>query len=546
MSRKKKSEEKENEQRNNESDIEFVNEEDATVSEPEEIITDKEVEEQEANKKKKGNKKPIYITILIILVLVLGVLIYCFWFMKPGKPVNVSVENSEFRTIEVSWDPVEDVSNYEVIFSTNEFTSEEITSDVADGVLDGDYEVISVQEINKTTIDTVLSNSDYYLLVIGYSNEGEKEYFEPSDVVKFHTDSLKITPIDDLHTFEVTNNLVTLMWTAYTQEVTNLDGTDIEISYAIYATNNTSEEESLVSSGIENTEFTIENLMPATKYYYKIIVTAIVDGKEVSSDESEWLEVTTKYDPVTGISAKAAGTSSLTITWDAYDKIEEASITYSVYAANSIDSEYKLIADELTDTTYTETDLIENKIRFYYVVANFTIDGNDYETTKSEIVNATTDKKTYTTGGSSSSGSSGGSSNGGSSSGGLTSSQKEAQARVIARQIANSITGSTDLEKVMKAAEIVYDYTENATYTTKGNDYYTAYGVFIKGEFSCAGTARALGMVLEEMGYQWTHINPNQWTHQWVELTMDGREGWADAMLGYAGYGEYPKFFWGL
>ena len=74
-----------------------------------------------------------------------------------------------------------------------------------------------------------------------------------------------------------------------------------------------------------------------------------------------------------------------------------------------------------------------------------------------------------------------------------------------------------------------------------GNDYYTAYGVFIKGESSCAGTTRALGMILEEMGYSWRHANENQWTHQWVIVdNMDGQVGWADGMIGMAGYGGFP------
>ena len=47
-----------------------------------------------------------------------------------------------------------------------------------------------------------------------------------------------------------------------------------------------------------------------------------------------------------------------------------------------------------------------------------------------------------------------------------------------------------------------------------------------KGEYSCAGATRALGMVLECMGYKWEHVNPNQWTHQWCKVTMDGQAGW--------------------
>ena len=122
----------------------------------------------------------------------------------------------------------------------------------------------------------------------------------------------------------------------------------------------------------------------------------------------------------------------------------------------------------------------------------------------------------------------------------LTQQEKERQARVIAKQIASSITGNTDLEKVSKAAQIVSEYYQKGVHKESGVDYRTAYGVFIKGESSCAGTTRALGMVLEEMGYSWTHANENQWNHQWVILYMDGQIGYADGQIGLVGYGKHP------
>ena len=44
------------------------------------------------------------------------------------------------------------------------------------------------------------------------------------------------------------------------------------------------------------------------------------------------------------------------------------------------------------------------------------------------------------------------------------------------------------------------------------------------------------------MGYSYVHVNKNQTTHQWCELTMDGRPGYADGMGGNADYGEYDMF----
>ena len=117
---------------------------------------------------------------------------------------------------------------------------------------------------------------------------------------------------------------------------------------------------------------------------------------------------------------------------------------------------------------------------------------------------------------------------------------KDAQARAVAQSIADSIPAGSDLERVRAAAAAVAGYCSRATYTSDDPDYKTPYGVLCKGVYTCAGATRALGLVLECMGYSWSHANANQWTHQWCELTMDGQKGWADGMGGLADYGECP------
>ena len=123
----------------------------------------------------------------------------------------------------------------------------------------------------------------------------------------------------------------------------------------------------------------------------------------------------------------------------------------------------------------------------------------------------------------------------------LSQDEKKALAKKVAQYIADFIgTEGTDLERVYLASQIVYSYCQECFYTTEGKDYREAHGVFIKGEYSCAGSTRALGMVLDCMGIEWTHVNPNQWTHQWCSVKIDGKTGWADGMIGLAGYGGYP------
>lgn len=103
-------------------------------------------------------------------------------------------------------------------------------------------------------------------------------------------------------------------------------------------------------------------------------------------------------------------------------------------------------------------------------------------------------------------------------------------------------TGTTDLDHVRAASQMVYAYAANAVYTTEGN-YAKPYGLIFEGVYTCAATCRTTAMVLMLMGYpDVTCHNLNQWTHQWVTLTIDGQAGWADGIAGIADYGAYPMF----
>ena len=126
----------------------------------------------------------------------------------------------------------------------------------------------------------------------------------------------------------------------------------------------------------------------------------------------------------------------------------------------------------------------------------------------------------------------------------LSEQEKKAEAMKVAMKIANSVLSTypceSDWVKVNAASNIVAQFCSNCTYTMEGKDYGEAYGVFIKGEFSCAGATRALGMVLECMGYEWEHANPGAYAHQWCIIEMDGQKGWADGQGGFAAYGVHP------
>lgn len=123
------------------------------------------------------------------------------------------------------------------------------------------------------------------------------------------------------------------------------------------------------------------------------------------------------------------------------------------------------------------------------------------------------------------------------------------QADAIAKQIADTVMGNpaytTDLQKVDAAAQLVKSYCDKGVYGADENKYYRSpYGVFVSGNWTCAGGTRAMGRVLDFMGYEWTHVNENQWAHQWCILTLDGQIGFAEGVCGCAKYGDWNTYFW--
>lgn len=112
----------------------------------------------------------------------------------------------------------------------------------------------------------------------------------------------------------------------------------------------------------------------------------------------------------------------------------------------------------------------------------------------------------------------------------------------VARVIVDCINASqpkSEIDRLSLAAEFVHLFCQRCTYTESGPYYYKPIGVFIKHQYSCAGATRAVGMVLNMMGYSYRHVNENKWAHQWAIVNLHGQNAWVDADLGQAGWGDY-------
>lgn len=115
----------------------------------------------------------------------------------------------------------------------------------------------------------------------------------------------------------------------------------------------------------------------------------------------------------------------------------------------------------------------------------------------------------------------------------------DAVAKMYADKIKKDSSLKTDLDRVSAAAQIAAYHSMQCSYGSDSNGHYRSpYGVFIGGVYTCSGSTRACGRILDYLGYTWTHANENQNSHQWCELTIDGKKGYADGMAGVAGYGD--------
>lgn len=123
-------------------------------------------------------------------------------------------------------------------------------------------------------------------------------------------------------------------------------------------------------------------------------------------------------------------------------------------------------------------------------------------------------------------------------------SDKALQADAVAKQIADTVMSNpkyySDRARVNAAARIVAYYCDNAMYNRdSGSVYYRSpAGVFVEGIYTCAGSTRALGRVLDYMGFSWEHAHEGEYEHQWCNVVMDGYFGYADGMGGFADYGD--------
>lgn len=462
------------------------------------------------------------IVAIIVIAVAEALIVWCTQ-IRLTAPANVTVGETGMHTIQVSWDEVDKATSYGI------------------SIYEEDLEQpILCEKTDKTEIeiDGLYADYNYDISIVAYYDKEDKHMeSQASDKITVQTTKPKPGEVEEIQASGINSNSVAIRWSSYETMDTNADGTSVSIFYAIMASSEENGTYMTLADNLTGAEYLHEGLSELNTYYYKVIVQEQMDEVIYSGKESATsVSAITGIGTVSGLSAESVSTSEIKISWDTYS-VEKTNADgtpiaffYTIYAANSETEEFVILAENLTENSYKETNLSPETTRYYKVVVSAQKDGCNVVGEQTASVSAKTQAKKATMN----------SGSGNKNSQSSVNAEKEAQARVVAQQIADSITGNNDLEKVRQAAEIIAVYCMNSTYTSSDPDYRTPYGLLCKGVYTCAGATRALGLVLECMGYSWEHVNENQWTHQWCKVTMDGKVGWADGMGGIADYGECP------
>lgn len=470
------------------------------------------------------NKKKYMIGFVAVLILCAVVIAMLIWFTQNRltAPTNVTVDEVGMHNIQLSWDEVEHATSYSIsVYEEN--SDEPIRCEQTD--------------MTEVVITGLYANYYYDVAVVACYDKEEKHIeSSPSEKISLQTLSPEPGQIENVQALANGSESIVVQWTPYQTEDVNADGTSVKVLYTVQCAVEENGTYTTLAEKIEGTEYVHEGLTELDSYYYKVIVQEEMDGSCYVGKESEISAFAiTGIGLVNGLKAEGISSSEIEISWEPYvvEKTNKdgtpVTILYTLYGADSENEDFVVLAEKITETSYKEKKLSSKKTRYYKVVTIVQRDGYEVFGERTGLVSAKTQAKKTTNSG-----------NGNNNSQSSGNAKKDAQARAVAQKIADSITGNNDLEKIRKAAVIIAEYCMNSTYTSSDPDYRTPYGLLCKGVYTCAGATRALGLVLECMGYRWEHINENQWTHQWCKVTMDGQVGWADGMGGIADYGECP------
>jgi fibronectin type 3 domain-containing protein len=259
----------------------------------------------------------------------------------PGVPSGVTAVAASANSITVNWTAVQGAAKYKLYYA--------IGGDSAAKVQVGESVAVTY------THEGLQANAPYYYYVVAVNASGESGYSVTTALS--HTAPLLAPPSAPagVTATALTPTSIRVTWSA---------GTYAAERYKVYVAEGAYSAEKILVTEILDTSYTQGELFPGRAYYYYVTAVNAVGEGGYSAYTTASFARTPLAAPL-DVTAAAATTSSITITWAAATGAEN----YKIYYATGSADAQKIFIAQLAATAYTHTGLLPNVPYYYYVVS---------------------------------------------------------------------------------------------------------------------------------------------------------------------------------
>lgn len=245
-----------------------------------------------------------------------------------SAPSGVTVNEVAATEILLTWDSLSGASSYYLYRSTD---------------ADGTY--TKVKEVSEPSVrDTELTPlTTYYYQVTGVNEDGEG----PRSTAVSATTRVNLGTPSSISAMPVSSTSITVSWDSVT-EATGYTIYRSSSASGVYTSRGTSDSASYTDTG----------LTPSFTYYYKVAASNSDGDGPLSSSAY----ATTLFEAPTGVSAIAASTSSITLSWNTVSGVS----SYYINRSTTEEGTYTLVTST-PGTSYTDTDLSPGTSYYYKV-----------------------------------------------------------------------------------------------------------------------------------------------------------------------------------
>ncbi|WP_273322502.1 fibronectin type III domain-containing protein [Vallitalea guaymasensis] len=253
----------------------------------------------------------------------------------PQQPQNISAI-PENGNISLSWDTATNAISYTIKRAT---------------ISGGEYKTIA-ENITKTSYidNNVTSDTTYYYVVSavnnGFSNDSEEVSATAKNIIPVPTIPTIISATSG-------NQIVELSWN-------DVEGAE---NYIIKRSTTSGSGYTVIAENITETTYTDAEVTNGTTYYYVVVANSVAGESGNSEEVTATPKEPTTVPIVPANITPTAGNQTVEFNWDSVPDAD----SYVVKRSTTSGSEYTMIAENITETTYVDTELT-NGTTYYYII----------------------------------------------------------------------------------------------------------------------------------------------------------------------------------